>query len=202
MNRLKLLLLLNALKSIMIVCPIFTIILILYAKSSLIVVDCQLINDVNNTIPNDLSVFIEFTTLEEIILAEPDTLFTLREANVSITSSRSLDYNLTIGWRIEPVDNRKFQETEGLIPMVKNTSSAKLTIKTKNTGVSSLNSIVFKLFLDKVVDNVNLTNSNSSLPMNIFISASKISIRILPANFPFGLFQFPDNLPLNRTVSR
>lgn len=163
----------------------------------------QINNQANNTTEtkNDEFIFIDFFTLDEIILAEPDTLTRIREASVSIISSRDLEYNVSIGWRIEPVDNKRFQQTDGSVLLAKNTNTTKFSIRTKNTPDSTLNPTVFKLFLQRVVGNINISlNGSSQLP--IYITANWISIRILPANFPFGFFQFPEYIALNRTVSR
>lgn len=167
-------------------------------------IDRQLINNqANNTTvtTSDEFIFIDFVTLDEIILAEPDTLARIREANVNVMASIDLDFNVSIGWRIEPVDNKRFHQTDGSVLLAKNTNTTKFSIRTKNTPDSTLNPTVFKLFLDRVVGNINISvNGSSQLP--IYITANWISIRILPANFPFGFFQFPEYIALNRTVSR
>lgn len=162
---------------------------------------CQLVSDTSSPAKStDPSlVLIEFNSTDEIILAEPDTLLRLRQAFIGVKSSRALDYDLNLVWRIEPVDNRKFQETEGFVRLVKNTSLVVFSIRSKNTGLTSLNSIVYRLYLNKVLPDSNSTDSGTIIKV---LDTNFISIRILPANYPFGFFQFAENFPLNRTVSR
>lgn len=143
-------------------------------------------------------IFIDNST-SDIILAEPNTLASLKETTIVIKSDVNSDFDIDVEWSIQPIDNRRFQNSGGIATISRNTSSAKILIRTKNTDISSLNEISYKFSLNRIFIN-DTKNKNKSF--SIKPSASVISIRILPSNFPFGIFQFSDVIPVNLTLSR
>lgn len=162
-------------------------------------VDSFDLNIANNETHSDGLVYIDRqNSSSPIILAEPDTLPKLKEVNITVRLNLLLNYDLSFVWRIDPINNRKFQESQNVAIIAKKTSSVQITVRTKNTDIPTLNDASYTFFLVKIIDPINETETTP-----IYISnSSSVVLRILPSNYPFGYFQYSDTIPLNLTIPR
>lgn len=173
-----------------------------------IIVKCKMLvkRQDNGTKTGDLNstmglIFIVKNSTEPIILAEPNTLPSLKETSIVVESSILPFHDIHFIWALHPADNQLFQETEGLALIRKNTTSVRIAIRTKNTNTPSLNQVVYKFYLNKIIE-ANTTQETKNQSFFINSLASSVLIRILPSNYPFGYFEYSNEIPSNLTLSK
>ena len=151
---------------------------------------------------SDAYIYIDFDPTIKIVLAEPHTLPSNKEINITIYSTLTpLNYEITFVWIITPQNNERFIETEGYGTITHEKNKTQVTISTKDTSNVQWEISSFTFQLDKIL----LTNSSNLIANNTLTinpMAKSIPIYYLPTNFPFGLFEFTPFIPSNFSVSR
>lgn len=142
-------------------------------------------------------VYIDQKSSQTIILAEPNTLDSLKQTNITICTTLTPIYSdIDFTWSIEPFNTNRFVLTEGFATIKKFTNSTQIKIATRNTNQPQLDNIVYTFRLDKL--------SINNYDQRFFLNLSAISVKIilLPSNYPFGYFEFSSSLSKYFKVSR
>ena len=142
-------------------------------------------------------VYIDQKLSQTVILAEPNTLDSLKQTNITICTTLTPIYSdIDFTWSIEPFNTNRFFLTEGFATIKKFTNSTQIRIATRNTNQPQLDNIVYTFKLDKLLIN--------NYIQRFFLNLSAISIKIslLPSNYPFGYFEFSSSLSEYFKVSR
>ncbi len=142
-------------------------------------------------------VYIDQKLSQTVILAEPNTLDSLKQTNITICTTLTPIYSdIDFTWSIEPFNTNRFFLTEGFATIKKFTNSTQIRIATRNTNQPQLDNIVYTFKLDKLLIN----NYDQRFFLNL--SAISIKISLLPSNYPFGYFEFSSSLSEYFKVSR
>lgn len=136
-----------------------------------------------------------------ITLAEPHTLPSIKDIKLVIKSTMTpINYDIIFVWTILPADNNRFFATENYGTIQRQTNSTQITISIKDSTISSPDIELYTFNLDKIINSFNTLSLNDTF--YIHPNAKTAQIKLLPSNYPFGLFEFSSEIPANLTISR
>ena len=142
-------------------------------------------------------IYIDTNQTTFFILAESSTYPFHQNLTLTIkTSLVSVDEDISFKWSLRPVVADRFFSFDGTETIARNTNSTTVTISLNDNEIPELEDQNFIFKLDSVLP---LNNQSVLYVVN---NTQSVIIHVLPSDYPFGLFEFSNDISSNLTISK
>lgn len=156
-------------------------------------IDSQQVNNITGNVYLNIN-----STSNAYIMAQTTTLDGFQNLTLIVRSSlKPVNSDLMFTWSIRPIKFDRFISFDGLGSIKQNEDLTTITISVKDNLIPQLDDQYYTFRIDSI-----LNASTSIIPFSISTSLNSVLINVLPSSYPFGLFEFSNDVPTNFTISR